>query len=105
MENSAAKLMPAEELLFHDGLGDRVLVRDTYGKPLHESLLIRPELCAIPSFEFSLNQRLTQLEQFDHQAFVRIRKLVRMPGASPRLGVVGDCGGGMRLSDVLASMQ
>jgi hypothetical protein len=97
--------MPAEELLFHDGLGDRLLIRDAYGKPEHESLLIKPELCAVPSFEFSLNQRLTQLEPFDHQAFVRVRRLVRVPGPLPRLSLIGDRAGGTRLSEVLAGMD
>jgi hypothetical protein len=105
MEASIAKLVPAEEVLFHDGLGDRLLIRDALGKPAQESLLIRPELCAVPSFEFSLNQRLTQLEQFDHQAFVRVRKLVRVPGPLPRLSLVGDYAAGTRLSEVLAGMD
>jgi hypothetical protein len=105
MEASIAKLMPAEEVLFHDGLGDRVLSRDSYGKPAHESLLVRPELCAVPSFEFSLNKRLTQLEQFDHPAFVRVRRLVRVPGPLPRLSVIGDYAPGTRLSEVLAGMD
>ena len=105
MEASIAKLVPADELLFHDGLGDRLLIRDTYGKPLQESLLVRPELCAVPSFEFSLNQRLTQLEQFDHQAFVRVRRLVRVPGPLPRLSLVGDYAAGTRLSEVLSGMD
>jgi serine/threonine protein kinase len=105
MENSTATSTPADELIFHDGLGDRALVRDTYGKPQYETLLIRPELCAIPSFEFSLNQRLTELEQFDHPTFVRARRLGRAPGPSPRLSVVGDYAGGTRLSDILASLE
>src|SRR5258706_2632264 len=105
MDSSAAKLVPADELIFHDGLGDRLLLRDTHGKPLHESLLLKAELSVIPSFEFSLNQRLTQLDQFDHPAFVRIRKLVRVTGPLPRLSLVGDYGGGTRLSDVLTAME
>ena len=105
MESSAAKVMPADEVFFRDGLGDRLLIRDTYGKPLHESLLLRAELSVVPSFEFSLNQRLTQLDQFDHPAFVRVRQLVRVTGPLPRLSLVGDCAGGTRLSEVLAAME
>src|SRR4051794_26541974 len=104
MEASAAKLKP-EEIIFHDGIGERVLIRDAQGKPEHESLLIRPELCSVPSFEFALNQRLAQLEQFDHPAFVRVRHLGRAPGPLPRLSVVGDYAGGTRLSEVLAGMD
>jgi hypothetical protein len=105
MEASVAKLMPAEEVLFHDGLGDRLLSRDTFGKPAHESLLVRPELCAVPSFEFSLTKRLAQLEQFDHPAFVRVRRIVRVPGPLPRLSLIGDYAPGTRLSEVLAGMD
>jgi serine/threonine protein kinase len=105
MEASIARLMPADETIFTDGLGDRVLIRDAAGKPLHESLLIRPELCAVPSFEFSLNKRLTQLEQFDHPSFVRVRRLERVPGALPRLSVISDYSGGTRLSEVLSTME
>ena len=105
MEASPAKSTPAEEVFFHDGLGDRLLIRDPYGKPAHESLLLRPELSAVPSFEFSLNKRLTQLEQFDHPAFVRVRRLIRVPGPLPRLGVISDYTPGTRLSEVLAGMD
>ena len=105
MDRSAAKAMPAEELLFHDGLGDRVLVRDAYGHPVHESLVLRSELSAVPSFEFALNERMTELDKFDHPSFVPIRSLVRMPGPVPRLSLVADYFGGTRLSDVLAKCE
>lgn len=105
MEASIARLVPADETVFTDGLGDRVLVRDAAGKPVHESLLIRPELCSVPSFEFSLTKRLAQLEQFDHPSFVRIRRLERIPGALPRLSVLTDPAAGTRLSDALAAME
>lgn len=105
MDRSAAKAMPAEELLFHDGLGDRLLVRDAYGRPLHESLVLRTELSAVPSFDFELNQRTTELDKFDHPSFVPIRSLVRMPGPVPRLSLIADYFGGARLSDVLAKCE
>jgi PEGA domain len=105
MDAATAKVMPAEEPLFHDGLGERMLVRDGYGKPLHESFVIRAELSAVPAFEFELNQRLTQLEQFDHPAFLRIRRLESVPGHLPGLSLVSDWAGGSRLSDVLTAME
>ena len=58
MEGSAVQAMSPDELLFHDGFGDRLLVRDNAGKPLYESLMLRSDLSAVPSFEFSLAQRL-----------------------------------------------
>ena len=67
MDVSAAKSMPApEEVLFKDGLGDRLLIRDTQGCPTHESLLIRPELTSLPSFEFALNERIWLVEKIVH---------------------------------------
>ena len=72
--------MPSEELLFRDGLGDRMLIRDPQGRPVQESLLLRPELTAIPSFEFALNERLWLVERFDHPAFLTVRNIVSVPG-------------------------
>jgi hypothetical protein len=53
----------SDEVLFRDGIGDRVLIRDAQGRPAQESLLIRPELTSIPSFEFALNERLWLVEK------------------------------------------
>lgn len=105
MDRSAATAMPAEELLFHDGLGDRLLIRDAHGGPLHEALVLRAELSAVPSFEFSLNQRLSELDTFDHPSFVPIRRMVRVPGPLPRLSLIADYFSGARLSDVLARCE
>jgi hypothetical protein len=105
MESPGAPVLPAEEVLFRDGFGDRLLVRDAAGKPSEERLVLRTELSAVPSFEFSLTERLAQLQAFDHPAFVRVRQLVRLPGHLPRLSLVADSAGGARLSDVLAALE
>jgi hypothetical protein len=105
MDRSAAKVMPTDEIIFHDGLGDRVLVRDTNGRPLHETLVLRTELTSVPSFEFTLNQRLTQLDRFEHSAFVAVRQLIRLPGPVPSVSLVSDYVPGMRLSDALANYE
>ena len=105
MEGSAAEAMSPDELLFHDGFGDRLLVRDNAGKPLYESLMLRSDLSAVPSFEFSLAQRLNSLKEFDHPWFVCIRELVRIPGRLPRLSLLADYCGGVRLTEVLAAME
>jgi hypothetical protein len=103
MESSAAKMMPAEELLFRDGLGDRLLIRDASRKPLHEAFLLRTELSGVPVFEMALNSRVTQLTHFDHPAFVRVRRLARVAG--PRVSIVGDHARGTRLSELLTAMD
>jgi hypothetical protein len=99
---SAAKSMaPSDDFIFKDGLGDRFLVRDAHGRPAHESLLIRPELFSVPTFEFALNERLWVLEKFDHPAFLTIRNLTRVSGRLATVSLVYDVTGGIRLSDVL----
>src|SRR5438067_8299588 len=100
MDRSAA--LRSAEVIFRDGFGDRVLVRDMKGRALHETLALRSELTGVPSFEFSLNQRLAELDTFEHSAFVTVRQLVRLPGGVPRVSLVADhVEGGVRLSDVL----
>jgi hypothetical protein len=105
VEVSAAKSMPQDELLFRDGLGDRLLVRDSHGRPVHESLVVRSELSAIPAFEFALNERLWLVERFDHPAFLTVRNIVSVPGRLPRISLISDYTGGERLSDVLARAE
>ena len=86
VEVSAAQSMLREELLFRDGLGDRLLVRDTHGRPVHESLVLRSEPSAIP-------------------AFLTIRNIVSLPGRLPRISLISDYTGGERLSEVLARAE
>ena len=99
---SAAKSMPTDdEVLFRDGLGDRLLVRDVEGRPAQESLVLRTELSSVPSFEFALNERLWLVERFDHGTFLTVRNVVRLPGRQPRISLISDYTGGTRLSEVL----
>lgn len=95
-------MVPSEDLLFRDGLGDRLLVRDSQGRPTHECLVIRPELTSVPAFEFALNERLWIVEKFDHPAFLTVRNMIREPGRLTSISLVHDLTGGTRLSDVLA---
>ena len=94
-----------DEIFFQDGLGDRVLVRDKQGRPAHESLLIRPELSSIPSFEFALNERLWLVEKFDHPGFLTVRNIVRYAGRVTTISLVNDATGGTRLSEVLTRAE
>ena len=106
MDVSALKSMSAsDEVLFRDGLGDRVVIRDNQGRPVHESLVIRPDLTSIPSFEFALNERIWLVEKFDHPAFLTIRNIARLPGRLTGISLVHDVTGGTRLSDVLVRAE
>ncbi len=98
-------MSPSEEVLFRDGLGDRLLIRDHQGRPTHESLLIRTELTSIPSFEFALNERIWLVERFDHPSFLTVRNIVRVPGRLTMISLLHDQVGGTRLSDLLARAQ
>lgn len=102
---SAAKSMPSQELLFRDGLGDRFLVRDTHGRPVHESLVLRTDLSSVPAFEFALNERLWLVERFDHPAFLPVRNIVHAPGRLPLIALESDYTAGVRLSEVLARAE
>jgi serine/threonine protein kinase len=93
---------PSEDLLFRDGLGDRLLTRDAHGRPVNECLFIRPELTSVPAFEFALNERLWLVERFDHPGFLTVRNIVRAPGQLASICLVNDLTGGTRLSDLLA---
>jgi serine/threonine protein kinase len=100
---SAAKAMAhSEDLLFRDGLGDRLIVRDAHGTPAHECLLIRSELASIPAFDFALNERLWLVEKFDHPAFLTVRNITRESGRLMSISLIHDLTGGTRLADVLA---
>ena len=105
MDVSVARPLSSEELLFRDGLGDRLLVRDTQGRPVQEALVVRPELAGVPSFEFALNERLWLVERFDHPAFLTVRNMVRAPGRLPHISLITDYTGGVRLSEVLARAE
>ena len=100
--SAVTSMEPSEDLLFRDGLGDRLLARDAHGRPRYEYLLIRPELTSVPAFEFALNERLWLLEKFDHPAFLTFRNIVRQPGRVSSISLEYDLTGGYRLSDVLA---
>lgn len=104
---SAAKTMSVadDEILFKDGLGERLLVRDINGKPVNESLRIRTELSSVPSFEFALNERLWLVEKFDHAGFLTVRNIISLPGRLPTISLIHDLTGGIRLSDVLARSE
>jgi hypothetical protein len=98
-------MAPSEDLLFRDGLGDRLLIRDAHGRPAHECLTIRPELSSVPAFEFALNERLWLVEKFDHPGFLTVRNIVRASGHLPSISLVHDLAGGTRLSDLLVRAE
>jgi serine/threonine protein kinase len=90
----------ADTPLFADGLGERVLAADASTGELLQVLRLRPELTAVPSFEFALRERTARLMNFRHAYYARVRRVDRLTGGGG-LAIVSDHVEGTRLSDVL----
>src|SRR3954465_10137499 len=87
-----------EAPLFSDGLGDRVVAVDGATGDLLQILRLRPQLLAVPSFEFALRERAARLANFRHAYYARVRRIDRHPGG---LAIVSDHVEGVRLSEML----
>ena len=87
-----------EAPLFSDGLGDRVVAVDAATGDLLQILRIRPQLLAVPSFEFALRERAARLANFRHAYYARVRRIDRHPAG---LAIVSDHVEGVRLSEIL----
>jgi hypothetical protein len=90
----------ASTIVFEDGLGQRHHAMGGVGELL-EILTLRPDLTAVPSFEFALRERVARLAPFHSESFPRIRSVERVD-ASSTLALVSDCAEGVRLSKILA---
>lgn len=97
--------MPSDEVIFRDGLGDRVLVRDPHGQPAQQVLVLRTDLTSVPSFEFAVNEGIWLVERFEHPAFLTIRNILRTGGTLPQISLVSDHWPGARLSEILARAE
>src|SRR5205814_6367846 len=87
-----------EAPLFADGLGERVVAVDGATGDLLQILRLRPQLLAVPSFEFALRERAARLANFRHASYARVRRVDRHPGG---LAIVSDHVEGTRLADLL----
>ncbi len=76
-----------EAPLFTDGLGDRVVAVDAATGDLLQILRVRPQLLAVPSFEFALRERAARLANFRHAYYGRVRRIDRQPAG---LAIVSD---------------
>lgn len=90
-----------EAPLFSDGIGDRVVAADPATGELLQILRLRPELTAVPSFEFALRERSARLANFRHAYYGRVRRIDRVSAPVTGLAVVSDHVEGTRLSDLL----
>src|SRR5436190_991544 len=87
-----------EAPLFADGLGERVVAVDAATGDRLQILRVRPQLLAVPSFEFALRERAARLANFRHAYYARVRRIDRHPSG---LAIVSDHVEGVRLSEML----
>src|SRR6185436_5759990 len=87
---------------FQDGLGERHHVVDRVRNEPVDILCIRSELTAVPSFEFSLRERVSHLSTFRHACYARVRSVERLKNPASTLALVSDVTPGVRLSEILA---
>jgi len=90
-----------EAPLFSDGLGERVVAADGATGELLQILRLRPQLTAVPSFEFALRERTARLANFRHAYYARVRRVDRAMAPTSALAIVSDHVEGTRLSDIL----
>ena len=100
----ASPIDRAEAPLFADGLGERVVAADATTGELLQILRLRPELTAVPSFEFALRERTARLVNFRHAYYARVRRIDRVQ-ANGSLAIVSDHVEGTRLSEILRVAQ
>jgi hypothetical protein len=86
---------------FEDGLGRRYRPATRNDGTPPEILCFRHELTDVPSFEFSLRERVARLTQFRHANYTRIRKVDRLNDARGTVALMSDAAQGTRLSEVL----
>jgi len=98
MTPMSATASQPEAPLFTDGLGDRVVAVDAATGDLLQILRVRPQLLAVPSFEFALRERAARLANFRHAYYARVRRIDRHPSG---LAIVSDHVEGTRLSEML----
>jgi hypothetical protein len=88
--------------VFTDAFGERTRTTDARGAPL-ELLRLSATLCALPSIEPALRERLGRLAGFRHESVSRTRTIDVHPSRS--LVIASDGVGGTRLSTLLAAAQ
>jgi serine/threonine protein kinase len=105
MDPAPAHGTSAKSIVFQDGLGERRRVSDVSGADTIETLCLRGELTAIPSFEFALRERASRLANFNHAYYSHVRSIDRLNDPAGTLALVSDSIKGVRLSNLLAANE
>jgi len=90
---------------FEDGLGRRYRPTSKATDTPPEILCFRHELTDVPSFEFSLRERVGRLQDFQHPYYARIRKVDRLSDERGTVALMSDCAPGTRLIEILTTIQ
>ena len=101
MDPALASASTPAPVAFEDGLGTRRLAVDRARNETVEMLCLRGELTGVPSFEFTLRERLSHLAAFSHACYGRVRSVERLKDPGSTLALVSDVTVGMRLSEIL----
>jgi hypothetical protein len=94
-------LLPA----FEDGLGRRYRPVTRGSDTPSEVLCFRHDLTDVPSFEFSLRERVASVADFRHSYYARIRKVDRLSDELGTVALISDCAPGTRLAEILATIE
>jgi serine/threonine protein kinase len=101
MDPAHAPVTAPATVTFHDGLGERHRIVDRARNEPVEILCLRSELTSVPSFEFSLRERVSHLSTFRHACYARVRSVERLKNPASTLALVSDVTAGVRLSEIL----
>jgi serine/threonine protein kinase len=101
MDSAVARASTPAAVLFEDGLGIRRHIFDQTTNETLETLSLRGELTAVPSFEFALRERVSRLANFRHAYYGRVRRVDRTTDQAATLTIVSECTLGARLSEIL----
>ena len=91
-------------LAVEDGIGRRYRAKADGDRNV-EILCFHPELTEIPSFEFSLRERVNRLSGFQHPCYAHIAKVDRLKDGRGTLALFSEFAPGVRLAEIIASAE
>jgi hypothetical protein len=103
MNPAAARTSAPPPVVFRDGFGERRRIAAPTGGETLDVLCLRGELTAVPSFEFSLRERVSRLAGFRHPYFAQVRTVERLSDPARTLALISNTVPGVRLSELLAT--
>lgn len=103
MNPAAARTSAPPPVVFRDGFGERRRIAAPTGTETLDVLCLRGELTAVPSFEFSLRERVSRLASFRHPFFGQVRTVERLSDPARTLALISNTVPGVRLSELLAT--